>query len=68
MNGTLDGTVFGMRPWTLNTEKELSISVLDVPAGLVPESCVEAGTTLADRALPEDRASAFVVGRTNLKE
>ena len=60
MNGTLDGTVIGLRPWTLNTEKELSISVLDVPVGLVPENCVEVGTTLADTALPGDMAPAFV--------
>ena len=48
MNGTLDGTVIGLRPWTLNTEKELSISVLDVPAGLVPENCVVASAFVVD--------------------
>ena len=60
MKGNLDGTVFGLRPWTFKTEKELSTSVLDVHVGLVPESYVQAGTTLADTVLPEDVASAFV--------
>ena len=44
----------------MKTEKELSPSVLGVPSVSASDSCVEAGTTLADTALPGDMAPAFV--------
>ena len=60
MYGTLDGTVLGFRPWTLNTENEFKTCSL-APVGLVLGSSCWAGTTLTGTAWQEDLTCAGVV-------